>query len=103
MIHNVRDHCKQVMDTNHENESVDGCQGKRASGNHSANTQVAAIPKQSIVYKTIFVKILKRQTNIYYWSQQANDQNPDYEPSSIYDGMYEDNHDNTYDHMYEHD
>ena len=40
--------------------------------------------------------------------EQATDRNPDYEPSSIYDGMYEDNqatdsHDDTYDHMYEHD
>ena len=52
--------------------------------------------------------MLGNQTNIYYWSEQAADQNPDYESSSIYDGMYEDNqatdsHDDTYDHMYEHD
>ena len=46
------------MDTNPENESVDASQGIRASDNHSNNTQVSAIPKQSIVYETIFVKIL---------------------------------------------
>ena len=45
---------------------------------------------------------------IIFITGQAADQNPDYEPSSIYDGMYEDNqatdsHDDTYDHMYEHD
>ena len=39
-------------------------------------------------------------------TEQAADQNPDYEPSSIYDSMGEDNqatdcHDNTYDNMYE--
>ena len=41
-------------------------------------------------------------------TEQAADQNPDNEPSSIYDSMHEDNqatdsHDNTYDHMYEDD
>ena len=94
------------MDTNPENESVDASQGTRASDNHSPNTQVSAIPKQSIVCKTIFVKILWRQ-NIFI-TDQATAQNLDCEPSSIYDSMNEDNqatesNDNTYDHMYEDD
>ena len=44
--------------------------------------------------------------NKIFITEQAADQNPDYEPSSIYDTMYEenqegDNQDNTYDSMYE--
>ena len=58
MIHNVRDHCKQVMDTNPENESVDASQGTRVSGNHSTNTQVSAILNKSIFHYTIFVEIM---------------------------------------------
>ena len=51
---------------------------------------------------TIFYKYTKLSR-----IDQATDQNPDYEPSSIYDSMYEDNqedtkaHDNTYDTMNE--
>ena len=50
------------------------------------------------------MKILLRQKLVI--TEQAADQNPDYEPSSIYDSMGEDNqatdcHDNTYDNMYE--
>ena len=52
------------------------------------------------------MKILLRQKLVI--TEQAADQNPDYEPSSIYDSMGEDNqatdsHDNTYDIMYEDD
>ena len=95
------------MDTNPENESVDASQGIRASDNHSNNTQVSAISKQSIVYKTIFSWKFCKDKKIFI-TEQAADQNPDYEPCSIYDSMGEDNqatdsHDNTYDIMYEDD
>ena len=74
---------EQVRDTNPEYES------DVASDNHSPNSQVkqTAITQKSIFFISLFSIKDTKLSSI----DQATDQNPDYEPSSIYDSMYEDN------------
>ena len=73
---------QQARDTNAEYESA------VASYNQSPNSQVkqTAITQKSIFFNSPFSIKDTKSSNI----DQATDQNPDYEPSSIYDSMYED-------------
>ena len=90
---------QQARDTNAEYESA------VASYNQSPNSQVK---QTAITLKSTFcISLFSIKETKLISIDQATDHNPEYEPSSIYDGMDNENqedtkaHDNTYDNMYE--
>ena len=106
---------EQVRDTNPEYDSVDASQGTKASDSHSPKNQVKGNChniSECHIRKSKHLKgqlrprqkrndpslraaqdlVFEKGTKL-FTSEQSTDQNPDYEPSSIYDSMENDQKD----------